>query len=315
MNQNGPLLSWNKALLAISPGILAASGWLSTDFSGWTLAGLGLLAVFVISGYLGNKRRLPSWSLLALGMLVAAGLALAAGVIGGLTSILAGKAAELVVLLMLWTTLAALWVVAMRDQPVPSVAWVLFTLVLAGQLAVRGKYFVLYGLSWSVAGQWLIISLYSAAISLLLPVVIGQRLARQHGRLVMLFAIGAIYMGFQLLVDVNQKVSGQIGGTIQYTAYKTLIPMLFTVIAPLWFVRAHSSRSQTGGLLMLTGLAVVINLVVVGLAYGDLPLIIWISAIPYTISVLLTLGLADLLYRKSIIIQHDPAELLAAPRI
>ena len=43
----------------------------------------------------------------------------------------------------------------------------------------------------------------------------------------------------------------------------------------------------------------ILDLVIVGLAYGDLPLFIWISFIPYTISVLLTLALAYLLYRES----------------
>ena len=46
-------------------------------------------------------------------------------------------------------------------------------------------------------------------------------------------------------------------------------------------------------------LAVILDLVIVGLAYGDLPLFIWISFIPYTISVLLTLALAYRLYRES----------------
>ena len=137
-------------------------------------------------------------------------------------------------------------------------------------------------------------------IALLLPVALGLCLAQRYGLPTMLFVIGMIYVGFQILIDVNYKVSDQIGGTLGFVAYKALIPLLFTVIAPLWFLRARSSRSRVGGVLALVGLAVILDLVVVGLSYGgDLPLIIWISFIPYTISVLLTLALAYLLYRES----------------
>jgi hypothetical protein len=46
-------------------------------------------------------------------------------------------------------------------------------------------------------------------------------------------------------------------------------------------------------------LALSFNLSVVGVAYGDLPLIILGSFIPYTASVLLTLALAYQLYQGS----------------
>jgi len=50
--------------------------------------------------------------------------------------------------------------------------------------------------------------------------------------------------------------------------------------------------------LALSGLAVMLDLVIVGWSYGgELPLMIWISFIPYTASVLLTLASAHLLYR------------------
>jgi hypothetical protein len=46
-------------------------------------------------------------------------------------------------------------------------------------------------------------------------------------------------------------------------------------------------------------LAVFINLLVVGISYaGQLPVVIWISFIPYTASILLTLVLAYLLYEN-----------------
>ena len=258
-------LSWNPVLLAIIPGFLATVGLVRTGFSIGMLVGLGLFAALVVSAYLWNKRELPSWSLMAVGILVSVGLTIASGAIGGLVLIVAGAAAELFMLFVLWAALIALMVVSLAGRRAPSLAWVLFALIVVCQLAVRAKYFVLFGVSWSVAGQWLNISLYSAAISLLLPVAIGLRLARRHGRLAMLFAIGAIYMDVQLLIDMDHKVSGQIGGTLGFVAYKTPVPLLFTVLAPLWFLRAPSERSRVSGVLGLAGMAVLLDIAIIGL--------------------------------------------------
>jgi hypothetical protein len=300
MGQDKLPLSWNKVLLAIIPGLLATVGLITTDYSVWMLVGLILLVTFLVSVYWWNNRQLPSWGLMAIGMLASVGLMLASGVIGGLVAIIAGKSANTVVLLILLATLITLLGLSMRTQRVPMFVWVLSALIIMCQLAVRVKYFVLLGISWSVAGQWLNISLYAAVIALLLPVVLGPIVAKRYGLLAMLFVIGMIYVSFQILIDVNFKVSDHIGGTLGFVAYKTLIPFLFTVIAPLWFLRARTALNRVGGMLTLVGLAVIIDLLVVGLSYaGELPLIIWISFIPYTISVLLALVLAYLLYRES----------------
>jgi hypothetical protein len=298
MNQNELPLPWDKALLAIIPGLFATVGLVNADFSAGMMLGLILLAAFLIFAYLWNKRQLPAWSLMAVGMLTSIGLAIASGVMGGLAAILLGESANLFVLLLFLAVLIVLLRLSLRDRPVSLLAWALFALIVACQLAVRVKYFVFFGVSWSVAGQWLSISLYAVVVALLLPVAIGLYLAQQHRLPTMLFLIGAIYVGFQILIDVNHKVSGQIGGTPGFGVYKALIPLLFTVVAPLWFLRARSSHTRVGGMLAVAGLAVILDLVVVGLAYGNLPLIIWISFIPYTLSVLLTLALAYLCFRK-----------------
>ena len=293
-------LSWNKALLAIIPGLLASVGLITTDFSAGMLVGLILLIIFLVSVYWWNHRQLPGWGLMAVGMLASVGLILASGVIGGLAAIIAGKSANTFVLLILLATLTTLLGFSLRTQRVPVFVWVLLALIILCQLAVRIKYFILLGVSWSVACQWLNISLYAAVIALLIPVVFGQFMAQRYGLLTMLFVIGMIFASFQILIDVNYKVSDQIGGSLGFSAYKALIPVLFTVIAPLWFLRARSALSRIGGMLTLVGFAVIIDLLVVGLSYaGELPLIIWISFIPYTISILLALVLAYLLYRES----------------
>ncbi|OQY86434.1 MAG: hypothetical protein B6D40_01275 [Anaerolineae bacterium UTCFX3] len=261
--------------------------------------GILLLAVFLISAYLWNIRQLPAWSLMAVGMLASICLTMAIGVIGGLAAILVGGSASELVLLVLLVALVILLWTSLRGQRVSPLVWTLFAVVIVCQLAVRVKYFVLFGVSWSVAGQWLNISLYAVVVALLLPVALGLCLAQRYGLLAALFVIGMLYMGFQLLVDVNHKVSDQMGGALGFIVYQAMIPMLFTVVAPLWFVRARSLRTRMSGVLALVGLAVILDLVVVGLAYGGaLPVIIWISFIPYTLSVLLTLVLTYLLYRK-----------------
>lgn len=301
-------LPWNKSLLAISPGLLAIAGLVKTDFSGWMLVGLILLVVFLITGYWWNNNQFPGWSLMAAGFLTSVVLMMVSGVVGGLAGIMVGSSANSVVVIIILAILAAVLAFPMRTQSVSPVVWVLVVLILLCQLAVRIKYFVLLGLSWSVAFQWLNISLYAAIIALLLPVAFGLLLAKRYGLLTMLFTIGMIYVSFQILIDVNYKVSDQIGGTLEFVVYKALIPLVFTVIAPLWFLRAQSSLSRVGGMLTLVGLAVIVDLVIIGFSYGgELDLVIWISFIPYTVSVLLTLALAYLLYRES---NYRPTQVL-----
>jgi hypothetical protein len=286
--------------LAIIPGLLATVGLVRSDFSIWMLIGMILLAAFLISAALWNRKQLPDWSLMAAGMLASVGLTILSGVIGGLAAILVSRLANVIVLLVLLAALVVLLVISSRKQRISPLAWVLMAVIIVCQLAVRIKYFVLLGVSWQVTGEWLSISLYAAVIALLLPVVLGLRLAQRHGLLAILFVIGMIYGAFQLLIDVNDKVSSQLGITLAFFAYKGLIPLLFTVVAPLWFLRGRSLCSRTGGGLALVSLAVIINLIVVGISYGGkLPTIIWVSFIPYTLSVLSTLVLAYLLFQES----------------
>ena len=156
MTQEELPLPWNKSLLAICPGLLATVGLVSTDFSVGMFVGLILLVAFLVSVYWWNNRQLPGWSLMAAGMLTSVGLMIVSGVIGGLAAIMVGKSANTVVLLLLLVTLITLLGFSIRTQHVPTFVWVLLTLIILCQLAVRVKYFVLLGVSWSVAGQWLV---------------------------------------------------------------------------------------------------------------------------------------------------------------
>lgn len=292
-------LSWKFALLAVIPGGLAVAGFTKADFSARMLAGAGLLAAYLTFAYFWGGRQLPGWSLMAAGMLASMGLTVASGVLGGLAATLVGPSANASVLLILLVTLTVIFIFLMQGRHISWRVWMLIVLIAACQLAVRVKYFALFGLSWSTAGDWLTISLYSAATGLLLPAALGLFPARKHGLLSMLFTIGMIYMGIQLLIDVNQKVSAVMGESPGFFTYRVMTPFIFTVAAPFWFLRSRSPHSRLSGLLILSGLAVVFDLTVVGVAYGDLPLILWSSFIPFAASVLLTLTLAYLLYQGS----------------
>jgi hypothetical protein len=291
-------LPWNQALLAIVPGIVATAASVGAELAASTQVVVILLAAYLFSAYWWSGRRFPPWSLMAAGMLASLVLTTASGVIGGLAAVLVGSWANVLVLVALTVALGALLRVPVRAGRVPRLAWALLAAIIVCQLAVRVKYFALYGASWSVAGQWLNVSLYAAVVGLLVPVALGLPPARRYGPAAMTFAIGALYGGFEMLIDVNRQVSDWIGGTPAFDLYRALIPLLFAVIAPLWFLLARSSRRRIGGLMALVGSAVILDLVVVGLSYrGDLPPIVWISFFPYTVSVLLAVALAVLLYR------------------
>ncbi len=300
VNRNALPFTWHTALLAIVPGLVATAGLVNTDFSTRMLVGLILLMAFLVFAYWRSNKQWPAWSLMAAGMMASVGLTITSGVLGGLAAVLVGGSANTLVLLVFLVALVVLWIRYAQRHHVSPLVWILLAAIVACHLLTRLKYFVLFGVSWSVVGQWLNISLYAATVALLLPVTLGAWLSERHGLPAMLFIIGMIYGGFQILIDVNDRVSGQTKGTLGFIAYQVMIPLLFTVIAPLWFLRAPSSRSRIGGLLALVGLAVMLNLVIVGLSYrGDLPLMIWISFIPYTASVLLTLASAYLIYREN----------------
>lgn len=286
-------------MLAIIPGLLATAGLVRTDYSLWMAVGLVGLVTYLLITYRRNNNQLAGWSLLGLGMLAAQALMVIVSIAGGLIAILTGTAVHTVVLLALLITFVLLLVSYPDRGSLTPLAWGLLFLIILCQLAVRIKYFVELGYSWSVLGQWLSISLYAAMIGLLLPVFMGMFVARRYGYLALLFIVGMIFVGFQNLIDVNEKVSDQIGSKEILLIYKILIPLLFTVLAPLWYVRFRSSIGRLGGLLALIGLAVLVNLLTVGVSYrGELPVIIWVSFIPYTLSVLLTVTLAYLLLKQ-----------------
>ena len=166
-------LSWKHALLAVLPGFLATTGLTNTDFSIRMLTSAVLLAAYLALAYFWSSRQIPGWSLMAAGMLASIGLTIVSGVLGGLASILVGQSANSIVLLVLLVMLVTLFIFLIRSRHISRHVWVLIVLIVACQLAVRVKYFTLFGLSWVTAIDWFGISLYSAVTGLLLPVAFG----------------------------------------------------------------------------------------------------------------------------------------------
>jgi hypothetical protein len=283
--------------LALLPGGLATVGILNVDFSTGTLIGVGFLILILWFAYFLNQRKLPDWSLMGLGSLAYLALTAGSGLFGGLAALIVGGSGSTVVLLLFWIMILALLVKNLGGQHLPAMSWFVFGLIVICQLAVRLKYFALFGFSWSVMWQWLNVSLFSAG-TLLLPLAIGICLARHYGQATVLFLIGATYLGFQTLSDNGGHVSAQVGSGLTLAFYLLLPPLFFTLLAPLCFTRARSSRIRLVGSLVLIGLALVFDILFSGLVRGDFSTLIWLSAIPYTLSLLLSFGLAFYLYEK-----------------
>jgi len=291
--------SWRTVALSLIPGMLAMVGLVGNDFSAYHFVGIGILVAFVIVAWVWNNQQLPWWSLMASGFLTGAGLSTALSVLGAILSVVTHTTVDP----SSWLFLSLPWVVmlfvitfSLRGQHISGQVWILMALVVVCNILVRVKNFILVDVSWSVAHGVISVGLWAAALALL-PVVIGIPLARRHGKFAILFVVGSTYMAFQSLINVDQQVRVNFNSSTGFIAYMVLIPLLFTIIAPLWYLRTGPMRAKMGGLLTLTGVAVAANIIVSGWVRGDFTLIIWLSAIPYIISVLLTIALAHFLYR------------------
>jgi hypothetical protein len=141
------------------------------------------------------------------------------------------------------------------------------------------------------------VSLWSAG-TLLLPIVAIGVLARKYGAPTILFAVGATFAWYQVLIDNAFKVSGNIGSSELFWVYLIVVRFLFIVIGPWLFLRAKGTHRQLFGLIGSVCASVAINIIVSGIVRGDFTLVIWLSAIPYTISIGLSLLLAYCLYRS-----------------
>jgi hypothetical protein len=290
-----------EILLTLAPGLLAALGLVNGDTSAWSLIGTVLLVLFIAAGWLRNNRRLPGWSLMGVGLLLGIAQPVVLGVLGVLAALITNTPASPVsspfILAIPWIGAAVASLYMKPDSRRAKGIWFLAAAILLCNILVRVKYFILYGVSWTVLGEMLGVSLWSAG-TLLLPILVCGLLARRYGAWVILFATGATFAWFQILIDNAYKVSANIGSPALLWVYLLIVRSLFIVVGPWLFLRAKGMRRKLLGLIGSVVASVVINIVVSGMVRGDFTWIIWLSSIPYTLSVGLSLILAYWLFRS-----------------
>jgi hypothetical protein len=275
--------------------LLATFGLLNVDLSMQTLIGATVLVLYTVAAWFQNGRRLPGWSLLGVGMLFGLGLpvvlALAALPVALATGTEPTPSSSPFTLAIPWVLLALLVLCLRRDVRFsPGVGLLAVGTILCSVL-VRVKYFVLYGVSWAIAGEMLGVSLWAAG-TLLLPAVVAGLLGRRYGLLAVLFAVGGAYVWYQVLLDNAQRVSAGITDPALYLVYVVATQLPFVVIGPWWFLRARGLRGRLWGLLISVCAAVSANILISGLVRRDFSPVIWLSAIPYTVSIALSIALA-----------------------
>jgi hypothetical protein len=302
-NTDGLSIADNKILLAVTPGLLVTLGLVSINPSIWTLLGIILLLLFVVVSWMQNNRQLPGWSLMAVGILFGISQPVVLGTIGVLVSLVTGTppspASSPFVLVLPWIGIAVLSFYIKQNSQHVSRTWFLAVTTVLCNILVRVKYFILIGVSWSVLWEMLGVSLWSAG-TLLLPIIAAGVLARKYGAPAILFAVGATFAWYQVLIDNAYKISGNIGSSELFWVYLIVVRFLFIVIGPWLFLRAKRTQRQLFGLIGSICASVAINIMISGIVRGDFTLIIWLSAIPYTISIGLSLALAYWLYWSAV---------------
>jgi hypothetical protein len=274
-------------------------GLVSVNPSIWTLLGIILLLLFVTVSWIQNNRQLPGWSLMAVGIMLGISQPVVLGIIGVLVALVTGTppspASSPFVLVLPWIGITVLSLYLKQNSQHVSKTCLLAVAIVLCNILVRVKYFILFGVSWSVLWEMLGVSLWSAG-TLLLPIIAVGVLARKYGALTILFAVGATFAWYQVLIDNAYKVSGIIGSSELFWLYLIVVRFLFIVIGPWLFLRAKGTHRQLFGLIGSICASVAINIMISGIVRGDFTLIIWLSAIPYTISIGLSLALAYWLY-------------------
>jgi hypothetical protein len=315
-NSNPLPISSRHVLLALTPGFLATLGLVNRNPSIWTLPGCILYLLFIAAAWMLNNRQLPGWSLMAVGILLGIAQPVVLGFLGVLVALMTGTPPSPTlspfVLAIPWIGVAAVFLFLKQDSRHVLRTGLLVAAIVLCSILVRVKYFVLFGVTWSVLWEMLGVSLWSAG-TLLFPIIAIGLLARRYGVQAILCAAGATLVWFQVLIDNAYKVSANIGSPELFGVYLLVVRLLFIVIGPWLFLRARGTCGQLSGLIGAVSASVVINIVISGIVRGDFTLIIWLSAIPYTISIGLSLVLAYWLYgsagnsQNNISIQQTPA--------
>jgi hypothetical protein len=283
-------------ILTLIPGLIATLGLFNDAWSGWSWVGVVLLALFIILGWLTGNQRLPDWTLMAGGLLVGIAQPVVLGILGVLAALAThttpSPTDSLFVTALPWIgTGLVLYHLRGRGLCMPKVLlWV--AAITACCILVRVKYFVLYGFSWDILGQMLGISLWAAG-TLLLPVLLTGLMPKRHGRFRVLFAAGATFAWYQVLIDNGTRVSAGLDSQGTVWIYFLVVRCLFIVLGPWLFLGLRDARWKLAGLTACICASAAVNILISGLVRGDFTAVIWLSAIPYILSIGLSPVLAD----------------------
>jgi hypothetical protein len=224
------------------------------------------------------------------------------GTLGVFAALLTGTppspASSPFILALPWMGIAAISFYSRQNRRHLLGTWLLVAAITLCCILVRVKYFVYWGISWSILWDMLGVSFWSTG-TLLLPIMAVGLLVRRFGWLTILFAVGATFAWYQVLIDNAYKVSANIASLEAFWGYLILVRSLFIVVGPWLYLRARGMRRKLTGLIVTICVSVAINIVISGIVRGDFTLIIWLSAIPYTVSIGLSLFLAYWLTRPA----------------
>jgi hypothetical protein len=288
-----------KILLALIPGLIAMLGLSDDAWSSRAWLGIVLLVGILIAGWAAGGKKLTDWTLMAGGLLVGIAQPVILGVLGVLAALATGTQASpsdsLSIAALPWIVIALLLYRLWRSGRGMSGIMLWGTAILLCCVLVRVKYIFLYGLTWPILGQALGISFWAAG-TLLLPILLSGLMPRRFDPFPILFATGATYAWYQVLIDNGFRVSAgfeSLGSHAAFPVYLILVRCLFIIVGPWLFLSLRERRWKLAGLSACMCASAGINILVSGLVRGDFSTLIWLSAIPYTISLGLSPLLAD----------------------
>lgn len=271
-------LPWWQILLVILPG-LALIATLATPIGSAPIL-VALLAVAIAAGAMWwRTQTFPAWALLLVGFVAA--LAVFASVHG--VTVWVGR---------LWPDLQRQWGVS-SPQLLGLVAAIIAgpTVVLlvinahrrgilarvlpplAALLSIPLLSLLVGALQEPFTSSLIVRSVLWAQIGpmLILPFILfGLPLARRHGLLAALFIVGSLSLIYGGVVDPAEGIASLQNYPLLTWTARLAGPTLILVVAPLWFLRAHSRRWRRLGLLIPPAAAFAIALVISGIARANI---------------------------------------------
>lgn len=298
-------LPWGQGLLAVLP-VFFFGAWMVSGDPRFTVGGLALSALVCAIGIL-IERRIPTWSLLMLGILAQMAIMWVLGLPGERFPELWGLdtlPGILVLTLPVWTLILFFLVYHRRRYGIPRLAWVLLGLIVLKDLVLSATAIGSHsppGFSAFVPG-FIVYTLGQLALTgyELLPVALGLPLARRRGLAVLLFVVGANFYFFHVIGDPTYGLWIRLDDPYQLisTFFEIFFPLFFGIIAPLWSLRARSTRWRVWGLLLPIYVALAVGAILRGALRVHASPATWAWDTLHHVGMALGLALAVVLYRQ-----------------